>query len=755
MLLKPSTIKENRMINPLALRRFKAHLTLVLVITLVLLTHFLLSTNLTAANAAPQTTLSGWLNIVRGDPGPQSTSHDHQDLAYLVDKQGVSTLLQVDANSVESLTGQYVDVVGQVTNPNANQQTREPAVMQVTSVQPSQALNVPASVGLNVVSGSQPWVAVPCRYSDVSATPETQAWFNTLLLGAAPSLDHYWKEQSFNTVNLLGSTSLDWYTLPHPKSYYTTAGGDINLGLVVTDCTALAAGSVNFPSYVGIHLMLNASIGCCAWGGSWTLTLNGVTKTYRTTWLPPWGYQNQSVSAHEAGHGFGLHHSSGPYSATYDSRWDVMSDIWDNCPPNDPTFGCVGVGTISYHKDRLGWIPAARKYIAGLNTQATISIERLDQPVASNNYLMAQIPIPGSSLFYTVEVRKKVGYDVHIVNDAVIIHKVNTGLGDRNAQVVDIDNNNNPNDASAMWVVGETFTDATNNISVAVLSTGSSSYTVKITNGTPSVAATIGVFLNGMFYLRNSNSAGPADITAAFGAAGMLPVAGDWNGDGADSIGVYNPATGVFYLSNSNTTPAVNYSLVLGNPGDTPIAGKWDNTMSTTGVGVFRPSNGLIYVKRALTTGFADYTMVLGNPGDSAVAGDWDGNGYTSIGVFRPSNLTFYLSNTITNGVVFGDFQFTYGSATSKPVAGAWTGGAARIGVFTNGGFYLRNTLSAGTADMAFAFGSANAYPIAGHWSTGPLPPPLNVVAPDNTASGSAPATAAPAPTDAPDSKFD
>ncbi len=246
---------------------------------------------------------------------------------------------------------------------------------------------------------------------------------------------------------------------------------------------------------------------------------------------------------------------------------------------------------------------------------------------------------------------------------------------------------------------------------------------------------TAGVFFNGVFYLRNSNSAGPADIITAFGSASMLPVTGDWNGDGVDSIGVYDSSTGVFFLSNSNTTPAVNYNFVLGNPGDTPIAGKWDNTMSAAGAGVFRPSNGLIYVKRNLVTGFADYTMVLGNPGDAAVSGDWDGNGFASIGVFRPSQARFYLSNTVTNGIVFGDFSFVFGTSTSKPVAGDWTGvGAAHVGIFLNGAFYLRNAFTTGPADIAFFFGPAAGYPIAGRWIAGPVPPSSVLAPPSNAA---------------------
>ncbi len=257
----------------------------------------------------------------------------------------------------------------------------------------------------------------------------------------------------------------------------------------------------------------------------------------------------------------------------------------------------------------------------------------------------------------------------------------------------------------------------------------------------------IGIFENGVFYLRNSNSSGPADITVPFGSSGMLPLAGDWNGDDIDTIGIYDAASGVFYLSNSNLTPAVNYSFVLGNPGDTPLAGRWDSTMSGAGAGVFRPSNGLIYVKRSLTSGYADFTMVLGNPGDRGIAGDWDGDGYASIGVFRPSNTTFYLSNTIRNGIVFGDFAFNYGMAAGKPVAGDWTGtGFARVGVFAGGVFYLRNTLSAGPMDNTFVYGSANALPIAGRWTSGALPPPNNLF-PTNSPAVQATATPNAVPT--------
>ena len=90
----------------------------------------------------------------------------------------------------------------------------------------------------------------------------------------------------------------------------------------------------------------------------------------------------------------------------------------------------------------------------------TITLEQLAQP-GSEGYLMAEIPIGDSDTdFYTVETRLFVGYDDEIPDEAVVIHKVDTTLADRLAQVVDIDNNGDPNDAGAMWTPGEIFTDS-------------------------------------------------------------------------------------------------------------------------------------------------------------------------------------------------------------------------------------------------------------------------------------------------------
>ncbi|MDW8110787.1 MAG: hypothetical protein RMJ96_04200 [Candidatus Bipolaricaulota bacterium] len=380
------------------------------------------------------------------------------------------------------------------------------------------------------LTGAQPWVNLLCKFSDIPAEPQPLSYFEGLMGNAYPQLDHYWRQVSYNTINLTGSASRNWKTLPHPRSHYMT-GTSINLTALFNDCTAIHDADVYFPNFVGINLMFNETLEgpCnCAWGGSRTATLDGVTKNYRVTWEPPWGYNNQGVLAHEMGHGWGWPHSSGPYGATYDSRWDVMSDLWGNCPPYHPTYGCVGQGTISYHLGVLApWIPSSRIFVPALNTVTTIEIERLHQPLSGTSYLMARIPIPNSSQFYTVEARRLTGYDGNLPGEAIIIHHVDAARssdawvvdadGDLDGDCDGADSNCDPDDAGARWLPGETFLDAANNIRVQVNALTATGFSVTITYGNPLSCGNTGALFRveratGNVCADGSFNAGGADV---------------------------------------------------------------------------------------------------------------------------------------------------------------------------------------------------------------------------------------------------
>lgn len=432
------------------------------------------------------TSITGWLHVIIGDP-PAGGEHRH--LIVLQDDDGTNIAeLLMDENAARRLSGQRVMVVGNPESPQSGQAIA-PLVIDARSVQalpPSPGeLSSPAAL----LSGSQPWVNIICRFPDIPGAPHEASWYEPLFANTYPGLDHYWRQLSYNNIDLAGTTTLtNVYVLPQPRAYYVASS--LKLDEIAQDCTAAADPDVYFPSFAGINLMLNEVLNCCAYGGGTTLTRDGQTRAYRITWLPPWA-QDHGVIAHEMGHGFGLPHSSGPSwdppgeLQIYVSAWDVMSLSSGMCVDYDVDYGCIAPGTIAYHLDMNGWIPSSQRETVIIGEDRTITLEQIGLPQSSSNTLLAKVLIGNSSQhFYSVEARRFDGYDQSVPGQAVLIHDVYTQrLGNGgHALVVDDDDNYDVNDAGAMWLPGETFVDADNDISIEVLSAGATSFTVRIIN---------------------------------------------------------------------------------------------------------------------------------------------------------------------------------------------------------------------------------------------------------------------------------
>jgi Zn-dependent metalloprotease len=229
---------------------------------------------------------------------------------------------------------------------------------------------------------------------------------------------------------------------------------------------------------------------------------------------------------------------------------------------------------------------------------------------------------------------------------------------------------------------------------------------------------TTGVFrpVNGLLYLKNSNSSGFADAALNYGLPGDYPVVGDWDGNGTVTIGIYR--NGTFFLRNSNTLGFAEVVFPFGNPGDQPIAGDWDGDGVDT-IGVFHPSNGHFFLRNSNTEGPSEMDFYLGNPGDVGVAGDWNGDGMDTTGVFRPSNGVIFLKDKNESG--FADYALNYGLPGDRPVMGDWdNNGTDTIGIYRNGSFYLRNSNTNGFAEIIFGLGNPGDMPIAGNWDNLP-----------------------------------
>ena len=229
----------------------------------------------------------------------------------------------------------------------------------------------------------------------------------------------------------------------------------------------------------------------------------------------------------------------------------------------------------------------------------------------------------------------------------------------------------------------------------------------------------------GKWRLRNTNSAGPADVRFQFGITAWTPVAGDWNGDGNDTVGAYDPQNGRWRLAElvevpdaeTFTTVYVEYTIsgIVAPEPHIPMTGDWDGDGDDTG-GIYTPRTGQFHLRNSNTTGPPELVFAFGGvqPARSVqpVAGNWDGDGDDTVGLFRPDTNRWRLRNSNTAGSP--DLQFTFGRPgnADQPLVGDIDGGGGIDGIGVSlmedeGIFwFFRTTPSPGPAETQFSWGA-------------------------------------------------
>lgn len=248
------------------------------------------------------------------------------------------------------------------------------------------------------------------------------------------------------------------------------------------------------------------------------------------------------------------------------------------------------------------------------------------------------------------------------------------------------------------------------------------------------VAAAVGFGIFVVFFSKAATTVAPHMYMAAsntttdatfkqfeFGVFGDRYVAGDWNADGSDTLGVRRGSE--FLLANASPATTVTTRFTFGEATDKPIAGDWNGDKKST-IGVFRPSDGKFYLRNSNTAGEANVTTTkLGTGLNDQVplACDWNGDGITDLGLFklRTAEWQIFIRYGQESGAPWVQTvpTFVYGSPNDQPVCGDWDGNkTATVGIYRGDTFYLKNTNNAGPG-WPQRFGQIGFLPLVGKWT--------------------------------------
>jgi endoglucanase len=250
--------------------------------------------------------------------------------------------------------------------------------------------------------------------------------------------------------------------------------------------------------------------------------------------------------------------------------------------------------------------------------------------------------------------------------------------------------------------------------------------------------AKIGTYNAGQWYLDGNGNGiwdgAPADVGGSFGAGlpGAIPVTGDWNGDGHTKMGAYHQGDWYLdFIGNGTWDGGVidkQYAFGWNDPNVIPVAGDW-NGDGRTKIGIYYKGFWYLdYDGNGVWDGGVNdkqYAFGWNDPNVIPVVGDWNGDGRTKIGIYYKG---FWYLDYDGNGVWDGgvkDKAYTFGwPATGvTPMLGDWSGtGTTKIGIYYQGFWYLdydgNGVWDGGVNDKAYNFGwpASGVTPLVGNW---------------------------------------
>jgi hypothetical protein len=240
-----------------------------------------------------------------------------------------------------------------------------------------------------------------------------------------------------------------------------------------------------------------------------------------------------------------------------------------------------------------------------------------------------------------------------------------------------------------------------------------------------------------------------------FGAAGSVPIAGDFNGDGLTEIGVFLDGQWFIDLNGNGVWDDGDLWAELGSRRDKPVVGDWDGD-GKADIGIFGPSwpsdaravsrepglpdpenepkdayknvppkpadaAGWRKLKRTargrLRADLVDHVFFFGTGKDVPVAGDFNGDGVATLGVFHRG--LWVLDDNGDGQWLPGETLCEFGQPGDIPVVGDFDGnGVDQIAVYRDGVWFIdtNGNRRLDESDEVLQLGAPGDVPIVGDW---------------------------------------
>jgi len=339
-------------------------------------------------------------------------------------------------------------------------------------------------------TGNRSFAILLCRFSDFADGLKSASFYQTAFDFQYPHIGHYWSEVSFGKLNIDSSQVYGWYTLPNPRaSYFDLAETNLTTQErtnLWNDCTAAADTQVDFTKHYGVILVFEDWPSSKPRYGNWLRrTLEGQTRIWGMAYLSANDFSHSLATVkHEMGHTFSMSHSLGPNGAAYVNRWDIMSDTQSDCfvnpDANDSNYGCIGQHPLAYHKYSVGWFSTEQVTTVHRGETTSVAINNHEQSLPTDIQLVLLETAIDNKL-YTIETRKRIGYDVKLPFSGVIIHTVQPdSFGQIQPRLIDGDNDGDLLDDAVVWVPGETYRNEKDEITICIESITPSGYEIAV-----------------------------------------------------------------------------------------------------------------------------------------------------------------------------------------------------------------------------------------------------------------------------------